>query len=265
MVNPRTRALDAAYAARPAKVSLSAAELGPMDVVILAAKSTANPDVAQQLQPLLGPDTVILCLQNGLGNAEFFAREFPGALVLAGICFVCVNRIESGLVENYEPGRVEIGSLGERYPHAAQELAAAFVQAGVKCRVAASLRASLWRKLCWNVPFNGLAIAGGGMTTDQVLAVPELRRRVHRLMEEVRTVAATEGVEISAAFLRGQLELTEQLGAYQPSSLIDYLAGRPVELDSIWGEALRRGQSQGIAMPELERLYAEIDSAVSRI
>ncbi|MGB0415630.1 MAG: 2-dehydropantoate 2-reductase [Coraliomargarita sp.] len=263
MMNPQTDELDAEYQVRPTQLARNPAAIGPMNFVIIAAKSTANPALLDTLRPLVRRHTVILSLQNGMGNTEFFAQAFPGNPVLTGLCFVCVNRTEPGLVENYLPGRVEIGSLEDRYPRQVKEVVEALVAAGIKCRASESLNRALWRKLCWNVPFNGLAIAAGGITTDKIVADPELKRRARALMEEVRLAAAAEAVEIPEDFLQGQFDVTEKMGAYQPSSLIDFLAGRPVEVDSIWGEPLRRGQARSVPMPELERLHAEIAAAVS--
>ena len=83
-------------------------------------------------------------------------------------------------------------------------------------------------------------------------------RGAHALMEEVRTVARLAGHSISDKFIAGQFAVTEKMGAYRPSSLIDYLAERPVEIESIWGEPLRRGQALGANLPELTKLYSEL-------
>ncbi len=74
--------------------------------------------------------------------------------------------------------------------------------------------------------------------------------------------AAAHGIEIPDTFLEEQIAGTLPMGAYRPSSLVDYLAGRPVELESIWGEPLRRAQAAGVAVPELTRLYAELKAQV---
>jgi len=103
----------------------------------------------------------------------------------------------------------------------------------------------------------------GGMTTDLILADSELVRRARRLMKELQATAALCGHVITDSFLQGQLDVTEKMGAYQPSSLIDFLDGRAVEVEAIFGEPLRRGQSMGLAMPELSKLYAELLEAVA--
>jgi len=264
MIDPRTGELNATHVIEPASVATEAAAIGAVDCVIIAAKATVNPDLLPSLQHLVAPGrTTLLSLQNGMGNAEFLAEHFPENPILAGLCFVCVNRTAPGVVENYLPGRVEIGSLGERHPEAAAQAVAAFVEAGIKCQCSPSLDAALWRKLCWNVPFNGLAIAAGGITTDLILADPVLVQRARHLMEEIQAAAELCGHTIADSFLQGQFDVTENMGAYRPSSLIDYLDGRAVEVEAIFGEPLRRGQSMGLAMPELSKLYAELVDAVA--
>lgn len=263
-VDPRSGAVFNETAVRPASVTTDASAIGPVDMVVIAAKSTVNEQLIEYLQALVEPGrTAILTLQNGMGNAEFYARHFPENPILSGLCFVCVNRVAPGVVENYHPGRVEIGSLGDRWPVLAEQTVEAFTAAGVKTNFSPVLDAALWRKLCWNVPFNGLSIAGGAITCDHILGDPDHKARARRLMEEVRAAAETFGHKIDDSFLDGQFSVTEKMGAYQPSSLIDFVENRPVEVESIWGEPLRRGLAAGVPMPEMEMLYDEIVRAVN--
>ncbi len=259
MVDPSANASTEVIEIPLDNVTREADEVGSTDCVIIAAKTTVNELLLESLKSIIEPGhTVVLCLQNGMGNVEFLAEHFPNNAILAGLCFVCVNRTAPGYVENYHPGRVEIGSLGDRWPEEATNVVEIFNQAGVVTKHAEHLDGALWRKLCWNVPFNGLSIAAGGITTDKILADESLVLRARILMEEVRAAAALAGHVISDQFIRGQFTVTENMGAYKPSSLIDYLDQKPVELESIWGEPLRRGQALGAKMPELAKLYEEL-------
>ena len=254
------------YAVQPESVELKADSIGPTDWIIIAAKATANQDLLPVLQTLVDPEkTNLLTLQNGMGNVDFLETHFPKNPILAGLCFVCVNRVAPAVVENYLPGRVEIGSLDDRYSEAAKRAVSAFTNAGITCRQAPKLNAAIWRKLCWNVPFNGLAIAAGGITTDRILADEALVSRARKLMKEIQEAAAREGHEITDDFLQGQFDATEKMDAYRPSSLIDFQEGRAVEVEAIFGEPLRRGQKLGVKMPELEKLYREVADAVARL
>jgi 2-dehydropantoate 2-reductase len=135
-----------------------------------------------------------------------------------------------------------------------------FARAGVRIQLAPSLLSARWHKLVWNVPFNGLAVAEGGMTTDRILAVPTREARVWALMREVQAIAAAEGVPIREDFVVDQVEKTRPMGPYKPSTMLDYLAGKPLELEPIWGEPLRRASRLGVPAPELARLYAELQA-----
>lgn len=236
-----------------------AESIGVCDWVIVAAKATANDQLAEMMSPMVGPSTRLLTLQNGMGNVENLFRLFgKNRTVVGGLCFTCINRTSEGVIENLLPGYVQFGQLGQKLSPEAQTAVHAFSNAGIKVRTSDSLDEALWRKLCWNVPFNGLSIAAGGITTDLILADPALKNRAQVLMLEVQAGARAHGVEIEDAFLEKQFELTEPMGPYKPSSLIDYLDGKPVEVDAIWGEPLRRAQEKGRMVPEMDRLFREL-------
>lgn len=264
-IDPESGGVRSEERIRPAMVARRAEDLGPADWIIIAAKAGANENLADPLRQLVVPGrTVLLTLQNGMGNADYFADLFPGNPVLAGLCFVCVNRTAPGVVENYLPGRVAIGSAGDRFPEEAEAAVRAFASAGVRTELAPCLEVALWRKLSWNVPFNGLAIVGGGVTTDRILGDTALRARARRLMEEIMEVgAAACGWDPDEDLVEKQFAVTEKMGAYRPSSLIDYLAGGTVEVEPIWGRPLRRAEELGVETPELEKLYGEIREALA--
>ncbi|MEO0054991.1 MAG: hypothetical protein RLZZ50_938 [Verrucomicrobiota bacterium] len=232
-------------------------EIGPVDLVVIALKATANDELARLLPPLLGPDTAVVNLQNGLGVDEAVAAIAGPERTLGALCFVAVNRLSPGEAICAEQGYVELGefacSVGPR-THAVAEV---FAAAGARIRVRDSLLAARWHKLVWNVPFNGLSVALGGVTSDETLRDPVNEARVWALVREVQAIARAEGVAIADEFLQDQIGRTKSM-RYKPSTLLDWQAGRPFELDPIWGEPLRRARRHGVAVPELERLHAEL-------
>lgn len=247
----------------PVAAFASTEEIGPVDLVIIAIKTTANDVLHRLLPPLLKPDTVLLTLQNGLGNEAFLERSFPGHGILGGLCFVCINRGEPGVIHHLAHGKVEMGSWNA--PEALDPVADLFLKAGLDCRVLPDLGLARWRKLVWNVPFNGLAIAAGGLDTRQILDNPELVERVRALMNEVIDIAAALGFAIKPSFAESNITGTREMGPYQPSSLVDFLAGQAVEVDAIWGEPLRIAREAGVPAPELERLHHEICAATGTV
>ena len=244
----------------PARTAVygSTVEIGPVDVAIITLKTTANDLLATLLPPLLGPQTLILTLQNGLGSDELLARLFGAERVVGGLAFIAAVREAPGEIRVYTAGYVTMGEFGRPVSERVRRLVALFRRAGVQCEAVDDLAEARWRKLVWNIPFNGLTIAAGGVTTDRILATPRWEQEARALINEVIAAAARFGHVIPADFIEQQFAHTRRMGAYQPSSLIDYLAGREVEVEAIWGEPLRRAQAAGAALPHLEELYTTL-------
>jgi 2-dehydropantoate 2-reductase len=245
---------------RVAKVNhcASTEEIGPCDLVLVAVKATSNGDLIKQIPPLLHEKTMLLTLQNGFGNEEFLAEHFGADRVLGGLCFVCLNRVSPGVIDSYGHGRLAIGEYNGGPQPRTHDVVWEFKRCGVVCSVVENLTLERWRKLVWNIPFNGLSITGGGIDTAAILADENLRALTLALMEEVIAAANKCGFPLPAETALEEMKRTESLGAYKPSTLIDYQAGRPLELEAIWGDPLQRAMRAGASMPRLEELYAEL-------
>jgi 2-dehydropantoate 2-reductase len=240
----------------------SAEEIGPVDLVLVTLKTTANAALAALLPPLIGPETMVLTLQNGLGNEEHLAALVGAERVMGGLCYIGVTREAPGEITGYySPGAMALGEFGRPASARLRQVERLFAGIGVQTRVVDKLAEARWQKLIWNVPFNGLAIVGGGIATDRILGTPALAAQVRPLMEELAAAGRHFGYEIPDAFIQAQLDVTPGMGAYRPSSLVDFLAGREVEAEAIWGEPLRRAQAAGLAMPRLAALYAALRAA----
>src|SRR5437016_6540545 len=142
------------------KCARSPEQIGASELVLIGLKTSANPEFPKLLPPLVGPATVVLTLQNGLGNEEQLARLFSAEQIMGGLCFVCLNRVEPGLIHHLDHGLVVLGEF-QRWPEPrTHDLATMFRAAGVPCSVTDNLARAHWEKLVWNIPFNGLGVAG---------------------------------------------------------------------------------------------------------
>jgi 2-dehydropantoate 2-reductase len=239
----------------PAHAYGSAAEIGPCDLVIIALKATANAALEQIIPPLLGSETALLTLQNGLGNEEFLADRWGAERVMGGLCFVCLNRTAPGMIEHYDHGTLSLGEFRRPPQRRTHAIAEAFLEAGIEANVAENLVTERWRKLLWNIPFNGLSIAAAGATVDVVLKSDSLRTLARELMSEVLDGARRLGHDIPDSVADFQIERSWSMGPYKPSSMIDWLEKRPVEVEAIWGEPWRQGTAAGATMARLEPVY----------
>ena len=257
-------------------------DIGPCDLVLVALKTTGNDQFASLLPPLLAPHTAIVTLQNGLGNEEKLAEIASVQQILGGLCFVCLNRIEPGVVRHVDHGLVMLGEFQGWPEPRTHDLAGRFRNAGVPCKVTDNLARAHWEKLVWNIPFNGLGVAGAAglnaartgewssasvlepcLTTDKLLADPDWESLVRELMREVIVAARGLGYDLPEDLAHKQIERTRSMGPYKASTLIDFERGQPLELNSLFEEPLRQAEAAGVHVPRLHvlcRLLKQLDS-----
>jgi 2-dehydropantoate 2-reductase len=254
------------FVLHPVNTHRFSSEIGACDLVVIALKATANDALLDLLPPLIEENTMLLTLQNGLGNEEFLGAHFGAARVLGGKCFVCLNRIAPGVVKHIGHGAITLGEFGRKSQARTHEVARAFEESGVRCEVCENIEEVLWRKLTWNIPFNGLSIAASqndagkrvGITVGQIIADAALLDETKILMRETIAIAAAHGVLIEDEYIEFQIERTKKMGDYKPSSLLDYEAWREIEIEPIWGEPLRRAQALGVSTPRLQDLLGRL-------
>jgi 2-dehydropantoate 2-reductase len=242
---------------RVAKVNCynSTNEIGPCDLVIIAVKATSNDDLIDLVPPLLHETTMILTLQNGLGNEEFLAKHFGAQRILGGLCFIAVDRHSKTEVERYAYGQVILGEFGRTAQPRTHKVGAEFTRASIRCTVTDDLALERWRKLIWNIPFNGLSIVAGGIDTAAIVGDKNLRALTLDLMEEVIVAANKCGHQLPEDAWRKHMERSETMSGYKPSTLQDWEAGKPLEIEAIWGEPVRRAATAGAKMPRTEMIY----------
>jgi 2-dehydropantoate 2-reductase len=232
------------------------------DVVVVATKATANAVVAPLLEDLVEPTTTVALLQNGLGGEEQLAAVVPNATLLGGLCFVCADLQGPGRIEHLDYGGVTLaqfqrsGTPAGRTP-AVEAVAADLTAAGVTVTTEEDLVLARWKKLVWNIPYNGLSVVLGA-GTDELMADPASRALVFDLMEEVRSGAASQGRTIEADFVTRMLADTEAMTPYAPSMLRDFERRRPLEVEAIYRVPVERARAAGTEMAGTEALLRQL-------
>ncbi|MFZ0827041.1 MAG: 2-dehydropantoate 2-reductase [Verrucomicrobiia bacterium] len=246
-------------------------EIGICDLILIGLKTTANDQFPKLLPPLVGPHTAVVTLQNGLGNEEQLARLVPAEQILGGLCFVCLNRLEPGVIHHLAHGKVVLGEFQRSPQPRTHELAALLRRAKVPCEVTDNLACTHWEKLVWNIPFNGLGVAGVAgyealvsqpstlnpqqvLTTDKLLGDPRWENLVRELMLEVIATANALGLNVPASQADKQIERTRIMAAYKASTLLDFERHQPLELEGMFLEPLRLAQRAGVPVPRLVAL-----------
>ncbi len=232
-------------------------EIGTVDLVFVGLKTTANQYYQQLISPLMGPNTKVLSAQNGLGNEEQLAELFGPRCVAGGLAFLCSNRLSPGVINHLDYGFLKIGNF-QRLPDDTLRTFTGMIQeAGVECTTIDDLTLARWQKLIWNVPFNGLSTLLD-LTVDKIMQDPQLHEQAWRLMKEVQTAAQSDKLNIDDEFLEHMMDLTTKMKPYFTSMHLDRQHGNPMEIESIIGEPLRRGQRHKLHLPEMQTLYTDL-------
>ena len=239
---------------------------GPVDWVLVGLKATAIPDIPKLLGPLLSHDTRVLAIMNGLTVDDEIAAQLPdGASLFGGLGFIGVIRGEPGQILHQEFGAINLGHHGDD-PDELRRGVALFEGSKVEIRSEPSLLKARWEKLCWNIPFNGLCVIAGGVGVDQVITEPPLYDAAYEIIKEIVAAgnadlqAHGEATRIDGGRLAHQfLTQTLGMGAYRPSTVIDYNEGRPLELDAIFRQPVQRASELGVACPMMSMVASLVE------
>jgi 2-dehydropantoate 2-reductase len=243
---------------KPVNAFLSTEEMGVVDLVIVAWKTTSNHLSKAIISPLLGAHSKILTLQNGLGNVELLGQLFGIERILGGLCFVCLNRLRPAVISHTASGLIRIAWANQPIDAFLQQLVSSFNDASIPCEGVNNLEKALWMKLVWNFPFNGLAISEGGVDTHVLLKERNLELLIREIMHEVIGVGRMLGHDIPDSLIDQQIEITKEMGPYKPSSMIDYVEGKAIELDAIWLNPLKVAETLGAKVPQMQALSKKI-------
>lgn len=234
------------------------------DILILTVKVLDNLDRVALIRPAVGPDTTVALISNGLDIEAPIAEALPDNPLISCIAFVAASRTAPGTVEHKAYGRLVLGDYPRGAGKTARALAGWIEAGGVTAKVTDEVITERWRKAVWNAAFNTVSVAGGGVTTSEMLAAPGGEAMMEVLMHEVCAVAEAAGHPLPAALPAKSLRSTHNIRDYYTSMALDYLAGRPLELEAITGNVLRTAERLGVATPHLRDMYTLATLQVTR-
>lgn len=255
------------------------------DWVILALKSTAMPHIPTLLKPLLHNQTRVLAIMNGLIDYDLVeslrsistSKGLPCAAIYGGMAFIGCNRLSPGLVDHTDQGALSAGlaaSAASNKPyqgvvHDMEALADLWRPTKVKFMEETYLIRGRWIKNCWNLPFNSISCAMGGiLTIDTIVKDPSLRKLADDIMDETIAIAnadlASRGIDPSLylddTVKKRMWDITDAMGPYKTSTMLDLINRRPMEVKYLFRKPLEIAESLQIKAPKLDALTAQIES-----
>ncbi|MEO0513859.1 MAG: 2-dehydropantoate 2-reductase [Planctomycetota bacterium] len=227
------------------------AALPACDVAVVCLKTTQNDQLPALLARCVKPGGVVLVLQNGLQPEADAAAIIGEDRLLGGLCFLCSNKVGPGHIQHLDYGHIHLGvyapapapgsqSTGSPAATHFRGIVDDFNAAGIETTGVEDLRLSRWKKLVWNIPYNGLSVVLN-QTTDVMMADPPTRRRIEGIMHEVQSAAlAVDGKVIKDEFIETMLDYTAKMEPYKTSMIWTMRRAGRWRLRGSW--AIRCGQ-----------------------
>lgn len=227
------------------------------DVVLVGLKSVNNGMLMELLPPLIGADTLVVLIQNGIGVEDDVQKMFPGVQLAAGLAFICSAKTEPGVVNHQCYGSINLANYSCRDEAKMQAVVDEFRAAGIKTGLV-EYNEARWKKAVWNMPFNGMTVALHTQT-DKLLKNPSTRLLIREQMMEVVGAAQHLGVKnLDETFVEKMITMTDEMTPYSPSMRLDYDFHRPMEIYYLYTRPLEIAREAGFPMRKLEMLEAEL-------
>jgi 2-dehydropantoate 2-reductase len=235
------------------------AESGPADLVLFCVKAYDTESAAERLRPAVGPDTVILPVQNGIDSAERIGRIVGPRRVIGGLAGVSSVVAAPGVIEHRAgPDVIQLGELDGPPSKRTERVVEALARAGIKAHVRPDMRVALWEKFVLICGLSGLT-ALTRLPLGAVLACPETRTLFGQVMEETQTVGQATGVPVPGDHAAKMMKFFQGSDrAIRGSLYYDLAAGRRLEIETLNGTVVRLGQERSVPTPANFAVYAAL-------
>jgi len=226
------------------------------DLVLVCVKSYDTAPVAARLRAVVGADTIVLSLQNGIENEAVLADALGLPPLLVGLTRIAVERVGPATIRYSGRGEIDFGEPDGTRSARVERVAAALAAAGIPHRLRTDVLVAAWEKLAWNAGFNAVTTLADA-TVGEVMGLPATRALVEATMAEVDAVATALGIPVRRWRLRLVLdESASEMPDFATSMLQDRRAGRRLEHDAITGAVVRAAARAGVAVPANATLLA---------
>lgn len=250
------------------------AEVGPVDVVVLAMKAHQVEAVLPDLPKLLGPETVVVPMQNGLPFWYFhdhggqlagtvvrsvdpngaLMAQIPADRIVGCVVYPASELTAPGVVHHIEGDRFPMGELHGRATDRIRRISETFVKAGFKAPILDDIRSEIWLKLWGNLTFNPISALAHATLVD-ICRFPLSRELAANMMREAQVIANKLGVEFRVS-LDKRIAGAERVGKHKTSMLQDIEAGRQPEIDALVGSVVELGRLTDTPTPHIDAVYA---------
>ena len=234
-------------------------EVGPVELALLTVKTYQNDVALLEMIPLVGPDTTVLCLQNGIDSYQSAADKLGAGKVLPGAAYIEADRLAPGLLaQSGSVVRIAFGEPDGSDTERGRRICDTLAEAGINAQFSHDIQQTLWAKFLFIAAMAGVTSLARE-TMLQLMPRPEWRKVIVSCMEEIEAVARASGVNLDPAIVPNTIDYIEgDLEDMHASMYADIMAGRPLELEALNGAVVRAGQKAHVATPINDVIYAAL-------
>jgi len=235
------------------------AAVGAVELVIVATKAYGLDAAMQSMRPLVGAQTTVLPLLNGVDSAERLGAVLGMGPMVGGSCLLSSTRVAPGRVRHNTPGeRLVFGELSGEITPRCQAIEATFKQAHINAELSPQIGVELWSKFVFYAAIAGSSCVSRG-SSELLSGDADLRWMLLEAMREIERVARARGVALRATIVDDSMAQVDRLPpGSKPSMLVDLENGRPLELDAVCGSLVRMAAEAGVEVPVNRTLYAAL-------
>lgn len=230
--------------------STDAAAVEDADLVLFSVKSPDTEHAGEQMRPHLKPGAVVLCLQNGVDNAERLRQVLPSHEVAAAVVYVATEMAGPGHLRHHGRGELVMEAFSS-----SPTVIRALARAGVPAEVSDNVRGALWAKLVLNCAYNALS-AISRKPYGPLAASPGVKDLMDQVVAECLAVASADGITLPGDVPAAVRRIAETMPSQFSSTAQDLMRGKPTEIDHLNGHVSRRGQALGVPTPVNQTLWA---------
>lgn len=243
------------FSIKPANATDNPAEIGVVDLILFCVKSYDAMEAIEVVRPMVGSQTVILPVLNGVEHIDQLGDQLGAHHVLGGLAMIGANIAEPGLISHFALNSLEFGEIDGGISDRCMNIQRSLAQDTIDIRAVPNVLERMWWKFA--------GICGAGVFTvmrgrkELVWDFPETQELIRSALSEVVAVAHAKGIALSTSVVDEMLEVARSMPPhYRPSTLVDLELGNRLEIESLNGALSRFGKQLGVATPVNDFIYA---------
>jgi 2-dehydropantoate 2-reductase len=231
--------------------------LEKVDLLIITTKCFDTENAIKQCIPIIGEDTTVVSIQNGVDNTEKINKHVGNEKVIGGLAYISVTKTGIGNIVHASNGKIILGGINNKISEREKKLQQLFLDSGIGCKISDNITKKAWTKLTFNCAFNPITAITRKPITELVKD-SKIKEKIIGIMKEVIAVSNVLGINVDESVIETTLNRFEIIGSFKSSMQQDIENNKKIELDGILGVVIEKGKENEIPTPLIQQMYSDL-------